>query len=111
MIILIDFRLFCNLSATPTNRASGAFRDGSSCANSGGSILLIKLTYFEDFDVLGCEKSVILIDFRLFCSLSATPTNHASGAFRDGSSCANSGGSILVIKLTYFEDFGILGCE
>ena len=95
----------------PTNHASGAFGDGSSCANSGGSILLIKLAYFEAFDFLGCGKSVILIDFRLFCNLSETPTNHASGAFRDGSSCANSGGSILIIKLPYFEDFGILGCE
>ena len=49
-VSLIDFRLFCTVSATPTNRASGAFRDGSSCATSGASILLIKLTYFEDPD-------------------------------------------------------------
>ena len=77
MVILIDFCLFCNHSATPTNRASGAFRDGSRCANSGGSILCIKLTYFKDFGILGYEKSIILNDFRLFCSLSATPTNHA----------------------------------
>ena len=70
--------------------------------------MLIKLTYFEDFGLSGCKTSVICIDFRLFCSLSATPTNHASGAFRDGSSCANSGGSILFIKLTYFKAFGVL---
>ena len=59
-------------------------------------------TYFEDFDVLGGEKSVILIDFRLFCNVLATPTNRASGALRDGSSYATSGASILFIKLTYF---------
>ena len=101
-VILIDSRLFCNVSATPTNRASGAFRDGSSCATSGASILRIKLTYFEDFGVLEDENNVILIDFHLFCNVSATPTNRASGAFRDGSSCATSGASVLLIKLTYF---------
>ena len=67
--------------------------------------------YFGDFGLLGCEHNVILIDFCLFWNLSVAPTNHASGAFRDGSSCANSGGSILIIKLAYFVDFGILGCE
>ena len=34
--------------------------------------------------------------------------NMEGAAFRDGSSCANSGGSNLFIKLTYFEDFGLL---
>ena len=58
--------------------------------------MFIKLTYFQDFGILVFEKSVILIDFNLFCNLSATPTNHASGAFKDGSGCANSGGSILL---------------
>ena len=42
--------------------------------------MLIKLTYFEDLCLLGCEKSDILIDFRLFCCLSATPTNRAGRA-------------------------------
>ena len=77
--------MFCGVLATPTNRASGALRDGSSCATSGVSILLIKLAYFEDFCVLEGETSVILIDFRLFCNVLATPTNRVSGAFRDGS--------------------------
>ena len=108
-VILIDFRLFCNVSAKPTNGASGTFRDGSSCATSGASILFMKLTYYQNFGVLGGEKSVILIDFRLFCKVLTTPTNRASGALRDGSSCAISGASILRIKLTYFEDFGVLG--
>ena len=101
-VILIDFILFCNALATPTNDALGAFRDGSSCATSGASILIIKLTYFEDFCVLGDDKSFILIDFSLFCNVSAMPTNRGSGALHDGSSCATSGASILCIKLTYF---------
>ena len=108
-MVLVDFLLFRNLSATPTNRASGAFGGGSSCANSDGSISIIKVTYFEDFGVLGCEYIVILIDFILFCNRWATPTNRASGAFRDGPSCANSGASILLIKLTYLKDFNLLG--
>ena len=57
------------------------------------------------------NKNVILIDFRLFCSVLVTPTTRASGALRDGSSCATSGASILRIKLTYFEDFGVLEHE
>ena len=93
------------------HRSSGALRDGSSCATSGASILIIKQTYFEDFGVLGCDKNVILLDFCVFCNVLATPTNRASGALRDGSSCATSGASILFIKLKYFEDFGVLGNE
>ena len=46
-----------------------AFRDGSSCANSGRSNLLIKLTYFENFGVLGCVEVVILTDFHAFCNV------------------------------------------
>ena len=56
IVIFIDFHVFCSVSATPTNRASGAFRDGSSCATSGASLLFIKLTYLADFDVLGGEQ-------------------------------------------------------
>ena len=44
---------FTNVSATPINRASGAFRDRSSWANSGDSNLLIILVDFKDFRVLG----------------------------------------------------------
>ena len=108
-VVLIDFRLFCSVLSTPTNRALGALRDGSSCATSGASILRIKLTYFEDVGVLGGEKNVILIDFNVFCNVLGTPTNRALGALHDGSSCATSGASILNIKLTYFKDFGVLG--
>ena len=62
--------------------------------------MFIKLIYFEDSGILEREQIVILIAFRLFCNVWATPTNRASEAFRDGSSCANSGGSNLHIKLT-----------
>ena len=93
---------FALFLATPTNRALGALRDGSSCATSGASILFIKLTYFKDFGVLGDDKSDNFSDFHVFCIVLATPTNRASGALRDSSSCATSGASILFIKQTYF---------
>ena len=44
---------FTSVSATPINRASGAFRDRSSWTNSGDSNLLIILDDFEDFRVFG----------------------------------------------------------
>jgi len=47
------FMGFTSVSATPINRASGAFRDRSSWANSGDSNLLIILDDFEDFRVVG----------------------------------------------------------
>ena len=42
----VIFMGFTTVSATPTHRASGAFRDGSSWANSGDSNLLIILDDF-----------------------------------------------------------------
>ena len=66
MVIVDDFHLFCTVWATPTNHASEAIRDGSSCANSSGSNLFMKLTYFEDVDVFGCVIIVIVVDFHLF---------------------------------------------
>ena len=51
MLILSDCNAFCSVWATPTNRASEAFRAGSRCANSGGSNLLIMLACVEDLDL------------------------------------------------------------
>ena len=65
--------------------------------------------YFGDFDVFGGFEMVILDDFHLFCCVCATPSNRASEAFRDESSCANSGGSHLLIMLAYFEDLDVSG--
>ena len=47
------FMGFTSVYATPINRASGAFRDRSSWANSGDSNVLIILDDFEDFRVFG----------------------------------------------------------
>ena len=45
---------------------------------------MIKLTYFEDFGILGCEKNIILIDFRLFCNLSARGWGSRGWGTRNG---------------------------
>ena len=46
---------------TQMNRASGAFRDGSNRANSGGSNLCEILLDFKDFGVLG-NQEIMLVD-------------------------------------------------
>jgi hypothetical protein len=112
LIVLVLTEQNCNPHGAfkaNVNIEAEAFRGGSSCANLGRSNLLIKLTYFEDFGVLGCVEVVILIDFHAFCSVWATPTNRASEAFRGGPNRVNSGDSHLMKILVYFEYFNVFG--
>ena len=55
-----------DVSATPINRASGASQDTSSCANAGGSHLLIILIDFKDSGVVGRLGMLCLLDFHVF---------------------------------------------
>ena len=66
MVMLSDFHVFCKVGATPTNRASEAFRAGSSCANSGDSNLLIMLAYVEDLGVHERIQMLMFVDFYWF---------------------------------------------
>ena len=55
-----------DVSATPINRASGAFQDTSSWANPGGAHLLITLVDFKDSGVVGRLGMLCLLDFHVF---------------------------------------------
>ena len=64
--VLLIFMCANGVWATPINRISGAFRDGSTCANSDGSNLVIILYDFEDFGVVGGLEMVSLVEFHVF---------------------------------------------